>query len=218
MDTLTPSVLVRFLKKHTTAQPGFERLKTIYRPYICPLHELLPLIQPKGASVFDVGCGGGVFLKLVGEFCSSSRLAGVDVDSVAVVKAQKLLSGWIGDLDIRLYDGVNLPESISQFDYVTMIDVLHHIPSAEKFNLLQSIFVKMKNGASLVLKDIDADLRFWLMFNKFHDLLLSGEAGSEISLNETREMLEEIGFHVEHLLQERMFCYAHFAFVALKPV
>lgn len=218
MITLTPAVLVRFLKKHTTVQTGLERLKTVYRPYICPLHELLPLIQPKGASVFDVGCGGGAFLKLVGEFCSSSRLAGVDVDSTVVAKAQELLSGWIGDLDIRLYDGINLPECISQFDYITMIDVLHHVPLTEKINLLQNIFSKMKNGSSLILKDIDADLRFWLMFNKFHDLLLAGEAGSELSLNETREMLEEIGFQVEFVLQKRMLCYSHFALVALKSV
>ena len=48
-----------------------------YRPFICPFEELLPYV-PDGSSVFDIGCGCGLFLLALA--FADKRISGVGVD------------------------------------------------------------------------------------------------------------------------------------------
>ena len=54
-----------------------------YRPYICPFEALIEEV-PEGASVLDIGCGGGLFLGLVDAAGLRPEGTGFDVSRPAI--------------------------------------------------------------------------------------------------------------------------------------
>ena len=108
---------------------GLAKIKTVYRPYICPFDDILNSL-PNNLSLFDVGCGSGSFLSIINEFKSPSKLAGVEISNDLVENAKSLFKSKNIQTDIYKYDGTNIPEQLNEYDYVSMIDVFHHIPPA----------------------------------------------------------------------------------------
>jgi hypothetical protein len=94
-----------------------------------------------------------------------------------------------------------------------MIDVLHHIPVDQKSSFMEKLHASMSAGSRLILKDIDADEVPWVFFNKLHDRMLAGEAGSELALTQPRRLLEETGFRIRSQSSRRMAWYPHFTLV-----
>lgn len=215
---ISRSRLVESLKKSNIGNPGFiNQLKIIYRPYICPFDELLDLISPS-KSIFDIGCGNGMFLSLAARFCNPLSLGGVEISDALIHNARSLIgnSGFNNDLFLQKYDGQMLPERIQDFDYIFLIDVLHHIPPARHASLMTQVNGKMKTGSKFIIKDIDAGKWLWTRFNKLHDLLLSGEVGNEISSDACKKLLTSCGFSIVRSSYKRMFWYPHYTIIAEK--
>jgi SAM-dependent methyltransferase len=206
----TPRELAAFLRS------GTRRARTVYRPYICPFDRLLSEI-PEGARVFDVGCGGGVWLALVSRFRRPSALAGIDVDPVAVREATSLLRAIQPGCTWRLYVGeaTQLPEGFQNFDVISMIDVLHHIHADRQAAVLAIVCDSMARGARLLLKDIDADhVLVWA--NRLHDLILTGAPGHELPLAVAAEMIKRSGLFIEAEYRQMTLWYPHYTVVARK--
>lgn len=212
----SPASLVTLLKttqgEHTR---GMIRLKVVYRPLICPFHELLALI-PQGASVFDLGCGAGAFLRLVAETRSPVSLGGIEISSTLIDNARELLSHWPGKQRLESYDGGTIPDWIVQYDYVTLIDVLHHIPAIRQESFLTMLHAKMKPGSKLILKDIDAGRRILVLFNKLHDFVVAREIGHELSAQHVHALAASIGFETCPPHMTRMWVYPHFTLICEK--
>jgi 2-polyprenyl-3-methyl-5-hydroxy-6-metoxy-1,4-benzoquinol methylase len=211
--------LVDFLRRHTPPDwTLLEWLKTVYRPYIAPLDDLLRAI-PEGARVFDIGCGNGALLALVAGHRQPIAIGGVDIAPGLVDRARLLLAHVARDLatELSVYDGLTLPESFAAFDTVLLVDVLHHVPESRQAAFLAMIHERMAPGATLILKDMDADARFWVQFNRIHDRLLAGEAGHEPSAVALSEQLQQLGFVVSPAEHRRMLVYGHFTLHCRKP-
>ena len=145
-----PSALVSFLKRTEGSDlRGLKRWKVVYRPLICPFHELLALI-PTGARCFDMGCGAGTFLRLVAETRLPTSLGGIEISRELVDSTSERLREWQGARRFEVYDGMAIPEWVADYEYVTMIDVLHHIPAHQQDTFLRSLFDKMAPGAKLI--------------------------------------------------------------------
>jgi len=189
-------------------------LKHCFRPYICPFHLLLGHIG-SGRSYFDIGCGSGIFLRILAEYKSPTALGGVEVVQRLAETAAAVLLNCGVPCDVRAYDGMHLPPEISNYDYLTLIDVLHHVPLENHHAFLSCIYDRMQPGQQLLIKDIDAasPLVFW---NKFHDLVLSHEIGNERSVENARNLLTDIGFRVELLFNKRVYLYPHYALLCCK--
>lgn len=218
MKSVTRKDLVGFLKEFYGDTPGvLARSKAIYRPLICPFDQLLNSL-PERQRVLDIGCGTGVFLQLVAKYRNPSAISGLEINLQAVERARQLFpaSEYSVPARVEIYDGITLPDWIGEYDYVFLIDVLHHITPNQQEQTLHDIFGKLKTGARLIIKDIDAGQPFWCLFNKLHDLLLARQYTHERAASDLSAQLSQLGFVIKELITERIYVYPHFTLISEK--
>jgi SAM-dependent methyltransferase len=98
------------------------------------------------ASLIDIGCGDGRFLREIASRFSGSRLLGVDASERAVRLAQALNP----DLEYRSLDIVR--DAVAErFAVATLIEVIEHIPPAELPAFLHAVIETLAEGGKLVL-------------------------------------------------------------------
>jgi 2-polyprenyl-3-methyl-5-hydroxy-6-metoxy-1,4-benzoquinol methylase len=207
--------LSRQLKDATKGQSFFMRFKSTYRPVICPFDELLPLV-PEGSSVLDIGCGSGAFLYLVGKFRHPKTLCGLDINDKTLEEARILLnsSGFEGRLKLKNIEKSCLAEEVASVNFVSLIDVIHHVPVEKQRELVTDLCQSAKKGTKILIKDIDKSDRLRQIFNKLHDLVLAREwvnettpeilkswFGSEITILEFRKTVRGPYAHFWYLIQ-----------------
>jgi len=109
---LTKKILFEYLKNSEAKDlKGLSKIKTIYRPYICPFDDLLNNI-PHGVSLFDVGCGAGSFLSILSNFNKPSKIAGIEIADHLINDARSILSKFNIEQHIYKYDGNTIPDEI----------------------------------------------------------------------------------------------------------
>lgn len=214
---ISSNQLVSFIKSKSIHSGFIDQLKVSYRPLICPFEDLINWINANNGSVFDIGCGSGQFALLLAEFTSVKKIAGIEIDERLVNNARELLSPYKEKLsfEFNTNNGKDLPDSIKNYDHIFLIDVLHHIPKAAQVEFLKMVYSKMRTGANLIIKDIDAS-SFYVLFNKLHDFTFSREIGNELSFKRTVSILNEIGFSVNLTNKRRMYVYPHYTIVCSK--
>lgn len=79
------------------------------------LSQALAAAIPTGGSVLDLGCGDGQVAVGLMALRPDLAVQGVDV-----------LLRPVTHIPVTLYDGATLPFADDSFDYVTIVDVLHH--------------------------------------------------------------------------------------------
>lgn len=216
-EKLTPRILYNYLKRHSAGRfKTLDYIRICFRPFITPFHDILQLI-PEGAKVLDIGCGNGAFLILISSFRNASSIAGLEIQDKVLEIAKRLLS-YINNIEkkMELFDGSVLPVYLKEYNFVTLIDVLHHIPTNIQKEFLQEVFDKMGLGSVLIVKDIDADDKLRCYLNKLHDLIVNGEMGFELPMKRTVGILRQTGFIVESVLKKNIFVYSHFICVCRK--
>jgi 2-polyprenyl-3-methyl-5-hydroxy-6-metoxy-1,4-benzoquinol methylase len=196
-----------------------DKYKIIYRPFITPFAELLNII-PEKSKVFDIGCGNGALLNLIYKTRNAEKLGGVEISSKLVDTTKKLLRNAIADdnyfnsnIDVQQYDGINLPQ-LTAYDFVLLVDVIHHIPKKQLTAFLSTLKKNMRPGTVLICKDIDAGKPVLVLFNKLHDFAVSQEIGNEISMQQASQELTAAGFNVVSATYKRMLWYPHYTLIS----
>ena len=146
-----------------------------HRPEICPFDVILDRI-PKGASHLDVGCGSGFLLFASSRLRNSGRLAGVEANALLIEQARKALHSLVPSTHPELVATTDPSQwPTGQFDVVTLIDVLHHVPPHSQLEFLTDVASRVAPGGILIYKDI-ADRPFrYALANRVHDLLVARE-------------------------------------------
>lgn len=97
-----------------------ERLISLYK-------RLLNLGLKEDSKVLELGCGVGIFTKLLSKKISTGILEAVDLSEKSVAVAKEELKGkrnvFLDVADVVKYDPKNL-----DFDFITLMDVIEHIP------------------------------------------------------------------------------------------
>ncbi|GHT44538.1 hypothetical protein FACS189454_02260 [Planctomycetales bacterium] len=147
------------------------------RPKICPFYELLPLI-PAGSRVLDVGCGSGLWAGLMVQTGRASFVHGFDASRKAIAVAKRMREHLPEETQAHLFfeyrsvlDG--LPDG--QFDAVSMIDVLHHIPPKAQEKAVDAVLTRVKPGGLFLYKDMASKPFFCGLMNRLHDLASAKE-------------------------------------------
>ena len=97
---LSPKELSTYLSSVHNSASKLDKLKIIYRPYICPFDNLI--IDCKDSkTILDTGCGSGQFLLLLSKYTNAIKLGGIEISPTLINNAKELLSNQV-KLNFRL--------------------------------------------------------------------------------------------------------------------
>lgn len=196
------------------AAPVLQRALVWARPAICPFDVLMAQV-PEGSRVLDVGCGTGMFLvSLAVEGRISSGL-GRDINAPAIEAAQSAARHFDCLVFERARDEQDWPSE--QFDVVSAIDVIHHIPPTYQEQFLDKLYACVKPGGRLIYKDMADRPVFHASVNRLHDLVLARQWIHYFPLEQARAWGEKQGLRVLAEKNYKALAYAHEMIVWEKP-
>ena len=111
--------------------------------YLCYMKHIKDMVlELKPASILDVGCGDGYFLRSLNSL--SAYKLGYRFSKVAIQFAQAFYSE-------EIYCCVDASQINEQFDVVTAIEVLEHIPDNYIPSFVQTLYERTKPGGHLII-------------------------------------------------------------------
>ena len=111
--------------------------------YLCYQLHIAKLVEKcHPTSILDVGCGDGRFLGLLSD--TIPRRVGVDLSEKAISYAK----AFHPDVDYRCVDIKDLDEN---FDVITCIEVLEHIPEEQLYSFIKNLFRRCNPGGKLII-------------------------------------------------------------------
>lgn len=176
-------------------------IRSYLRSFVCPMEWIIDQIEEE-SSTFDLGCGTGYFLKCVCEKKRFTKVGGCEIDGKLVEHTRQSLLPLVKGADLNLVISASPPREVGDYSHVTLVDVLHHIPQAEQFDYLTTVFSNMSDGCKFYLKDIDAGSPL-VWFNRLHDFIFSGNGFQEISKQDCEALLDRIGFKIIEVSVQR---------------
>jgi SAM-dependent methyltransferase len=97
------------------------------------------------SSVLDVGCGDGYLLnRLADSLPNHADLLGVDLDNRAIAFARAFGCE-------RRFDVIDARDIDEQFDVVTSIEVLEHVPDDETEEFCETLLRRVRPGGHLII-------------------------------------------------------------------
>lgn len=135
----------------------FKALHDINGLRMAYIHERTTLA---GMRVLDVGCGGGILSEALA--CQSARVLGIDLaDGPLQVARLHALEGGL-EIDYRKTSIESLAaKGDEQFDVITCLEVLEHIPEPE--SVIEAATQLLKPGGHLFLSTINRNLKAFLL-------------------------------------------------------
>lgn len=193
MPDLKPGDISRWAQDIYTEGSWARRMMVYGRPYICPFEELISR-TPHGSTVLDVGCGDGLFLNVLGRLERISGGLGFDNNSAAIASARLARKNVADSSSIEFREwsiGKEWPGG--EFDVVSMVDVLHHIPPPQKRSAIEEAVRHVKPGGLFIFKDIGIKPKWRAFFNSLHDLVLTGERVTYTPLDVVSSWVTSVG-------------------------
>jgi SAM-dependent methyltransferase len=102
--------------------------------------------QPVG-SLLDVGCNVGAWLTHCTHLYSSARLAGVEINPLALAVAKKN----VPSAELHHASAEKMPFPDGSFDYVTCVEVLEHLPAELRPAAFREMRRVLRPGGRLIL-------------------------------------------------------------------
>ena len=192
-----------------------------YRPYICPYDALIQYV-PQGSSVLDIGCGGGLFLGLLTGTNRIKRGHGFDSNPNAIETANSMaklakLAGYSAVLQFETRSASTDWPDLT-YDVVSLIDVMHHVPSEAQQNVIKNAIQRVKPGGKFIYKDMCRRPLWRALANRIHDLLLAKEWINYADVSDVINWATSGGLQVGHKSTINQLWYGHELVVFDRPV
>ncbi len=201
------------------ALPIVERSYAIIRFMILRVKLLatMDLLLPAEGPILDVGCGFGLWSAYFSQMQPGRRIIGIDPNAHRIAMAQKVAEK-LGVKTKFFAEDVRQTAARGPFRAVYLLDVLHHIPSADQVEVVSQLTDMLEEGGTLVIKDITT--KPWLGL-KFTEILDRAMVGMKEELayrhhNEWSELLRDLGYSVRVVRVPDVLPYPHVIIAATK--
>jgi 2-polyprenyl-3-methyl-5-hydroxy-6-metoxy-1,4-benzoquinol methylase len=209
MKTVTRSEILKVVRELYADGPVFLRSVQYWRPYICPYEELIELV-PRGVSILDVGCGGGLFLGVSAALGRISQGLGFDASQQAIALAQSMARRLSGQTNVRfLRLNVSDPWPNETYDVVSLIDVMHHVNPKNQLSLLDLAATHVGAGGQLLYKDMAARPYWRAVANRVHDLVIARQWIHHLPIEDVIRHVEKKGLELEERRSVDILWYRH---------
>lgn len=189
------------------------------RPLACPFEKIEKYVAERG-KILDVGCGHGLFAKLIAEKSTNRWVLGIDPSNKKIEVAKRN-----NDLKNLAFRRSYLKDVKGGFNCISIIDVLYLLPNEEKLKVFNKcrellkkqgllILVENGDGKELIYQILKIQERLVRIFN----FTYSDFKGFYFLDNKGyRSLLLEAGFKVETEKDlKSLLPYPHTLFVASK--
>src|SRR3989344_1629690 len=176
---------------------------------------ILSLELKEGDKVLEIGCGNGYYLSLLNRLGLKLGLAGIDIDSPALIDASK----FIGDKKVKLIlaSGSKIPFPKNTFDKVVMSEVIEHVEEEEK--VLTEAYRVLKLDGIFALTTCNINYPFlwdpinWVLQHFFNTHIKEGfwagiwnQHTRLYKKEKLKSLVEKAGFRVEELKSLTYWC------------
>ena len=142
----------------------------------------------RASRLLDVGCGTGIFLKILEKKYPSVQLNGIDPNQAMLAKASEKLSSKV---DLELGSAESLPYDSQSFDWLVLSNCLGHIKNQEV--ALSEAHRVLKDDGKVIITDWTKDFLAMRFVNLYTQLFDYAEYNS-LKSSETIVMMEKLRF------------------------
>ncbi len=191
------------------------RLFVRARHLLAPLERIAERV-PRQGRVLDVGCGHGLFGNLLALQSNARSVEGVD-PSAAKIQVARRTSRILPN--VRFAQGVVQDVADTQFDALTILDVLYLLPPDQKRAVLERCLKLLVADGVLLLKTNDTAPTWKYAVTRAQEALMTGlglTLGDGLyffSQAQHVALLEAVGFRVEVERLDSWLPYPHVLFV-----
>ncbi|MBI2864057.1 MAG: class I SAM-dependent methyltransferase [Chloroflexi bacterium] len=154
----------------------------------------------EGDGVLDVGCGTGTLTLMekdkVGYF---GKVAGVDIGTRLIAKAQRRASDRHLDVDFRVASIDELPFPDGTFDVATSSGMTHHLPPDVKRAGFAEVYRALKPDGRYLIVDFSPSTGLWgkaklAVYRQLAKLFEEVRYSIEVTEGKLPELLQQAGF------------------------
>lgn len=184
-----------------------------------PFREIEKVI-PREAKILDLGCGDGIFANYLAITGPKRKITGIEINRDRLKEANKRLK------NTRFLTGDVLKTNIPKVDVITMIHLLHHLPSKKsQEELIGKVYQKLEPGGKLIIAEV-AEKPFpkfvlsWIVDVFIVPILFQGKLFSgQIFYRKNcqwNKLLLNYGFKVKFISLHKNKPFSHSLFIATK--
>ena len=147
-----------------------------------------------GKKVLDIGCADGNLTSKIAAYLPKTKMTGVDLYKKSIEFAGKKHP----NIEFLVADARRLPFGNKQFDIITCVEALEHIPN--NASAVREIRRCLKdNGTFIVLQDTDSFVFnfIWFFWTKWKGKVWEGSHISCMKPNELVTLLKKNGFRIK---------------------
>ncbi len=165
----------------------------------------------KTGLILDAGTGTARIPILICQQRPECKIIGIDLSKNMLMVGEKNIkqAGLENQIKLELVDAKNMPYPESYFDAVISNTIIHHLPDPKPF--LQSVKKVLKSGGGIFLRDLirpennakveELIKQYAYCYNKHQQQLFENSLKAAFTVDEVREMLENVGLECVKVYQ-----------------